>query len=207
MSYTPIPKGTDPWDVQVNTAFTDQDTRITTLTQSSWMPSDYGILGWAYDPSSQLANMTMTTGLIYMAKVKLPASTVSALGVGMSTAGSGLTAGQSFMALYNNSGALLGQTADQAASWTTTGYKQAALVTPVVVTAGYYHVAIFSNGTTPPGITRGNNLNTIASISNLNLTAADARWATAGTATTAPPASITMSGRTITSSATWAAVA
>jgi hypothetical protein len=32
LSYTSIPKGTDPWDVQVNAAFADQDLRISTNT-------------------------------------------------------------------------------------------------------------------------------------------------------------------------------
>lgn len=214
MTYTPIPAGTLNWDVPVNAAFVDQDTRITsnasrstTLEQASWMPIDYGLVSWAYDPSSQLASMTMTTGVIYMVKMKFTAGTVSALGVSISAAGVGLTAGQSFLALYDNNGVLVGQTADQSVAWTSLGYKQANLVTPINVSTGYYHVAAFSNGATPPGIARGNNIATTPSISNLNLTAANARWATAGTATTAPPASITMSSRAITSSATWAAAA
>ena len=232
MSYTPITFGQTAWDVPVNAAFVSQDSRLTSaegaissntssisglnssvttlqgrasaLEMSAWMPGDYGLKGWSYDPATQSTTLTMATGTIYMSKIKLDVGTITALGTGINTAGSSLTAGQSFMALYDNSGTLLGQTADQSANWTTVGYKQPSLITPVVIsTAGYYHVAQFSNGATPPVITRGSNLVASSTLINLNLTPANARFATAGTATTAPPASITMSSRTPIVTAVW----
>lgn len=184
---------------------TTNSSRTTALEQSTWMPVDYSMQGWSYDPANTGANFPMITGVIYMSKVKLAPGTVSALGTAISIIGSGLTAGQSFMALYNNSGTLLGQTADQSAAWAASPtYSQPALVTPVTIsTAGYYHVAMFSNGTTPPQIIRGSNLTANTNLVNPNLNAAGARFASAGTATTAPPASITMSSRTPMSQALW----
>jgi hypothetical protein len=234
MSYTPIPKGTDPWDVQVNTAFADQDSRIDVNTNDiaavvdvnnqQWneitinrdaiarvrvdgmMPSDYGLLSWVYDIAVAGAATAPVSGTIYMIKVYINAGTVSALGVNVSTIGSGLVAGQSFLGLYSATGSLLGVTADQSVAFTTTGYKQPTLVTPVVVTSGYYYVAFVTNGATPPAFIRGSNFTAGASLINLNLTPADARFTTAGTGTTLP-ASITLASRTTIITAFWAAVA
>jgi hypothetical protein len=71
------------------------------------------------------------------------------------TAGSSLTSGQNFAALYDSSKNLVGITADQATAWGTTGEKVMALTTPYVVTApGLFKGAMWSVGTTPPAFAR-----------------------------------------------------
>ena len=46
MTYTPIPQGTPNWDVPVNAAFTDQDSRITTLESNQSQASVFVPEGW-----------------------------------------------------------------------------------------------------------------------------------------------------------------
>jgi hypothetical protein len=221
MSYTPIPHGTPDWDVPVNSAFTDQDGRIAAneaaiaASQSvidgarvdGWFPSDYGLLGWTYDPNYPSGVAGVATTTMAMIKLKLNDGTVSALGVSVSTVGSGLTAGQNFLALYDVAGNLIGQTADQSAAWTTTGYKQASLITPVAVTQGYYYAAILSNGTTPPLFLRGANLSAGAGLLNLSLSASDYRFSVVNAAGTTPPATVNLGARTASITAYWMSVA
>lgn len=230
MAYTPIPKGTDPWDVQVNGAFTDQDNRITTnandiaaiqvvngqqwneitinrnnisaLRASGGLPQDYGIISWPYDPATAAAGVTPASGTVIMTKLWIPAGTVSAVGVSINTAAVTPTANQNFMGLYDASGTRLGITADQSTNWLSTGYQQPALTSPVTIaTSGFYYVAFLSNGATPASLTRGSN-NSVAP-SNLNLTAANARFTNGPAGQTSLPASIVMASRTPTSQSYW----
>lgn len=228
MSYTPIPEGTLNWDDPLNAALTDQDNRITDNTTvnnqqnisiaantaglgrvrgATAQPEDFGLLAWTYDPATVGAGVVPATGSIIMVKMWFEVGTVTSLGVFVNVAGAGLVANQSFMGLYDQAGTLLGQTADLSVTFTSVGYKQNALVTPVAIsTAGFYYVALVCNGATPVGITRGSNVTTSATYVNLNTTAANHRFATAGTGTVLP-ASITMSSRTITSQSYWVTAA
>lgn len=183
MTYTPIPRGSTDWDVPVNAAFTDQDTRITqnansiiatdasvvtvsnrvTAVESSiasldWQAQDSGFKAWAYDTT--IANNTglAVTGTIYFIKMPLRvATTVTSLATIVPTVGATLTAGQNGMAVYSNAGSLLGQTADTSTSWSTlpAGSRIHPLLTPLNLSPGYYYVALMSNGTTPATFARG----------------------------------------------------
>lgn len=235
MAYTPIPKGTDPWDVQVNGAFTDQDNRITTNANdiaaiqvvdgqqwneitinrnniaalrggSGGVPLDYGLLNWSYDPSQVISNVTPASGTVVMTKMYLAAGTASAVGVNIGAAGVTLTAGQNFMGLYDQSGNRIGVTADQSSNWTSIGYKQMNLVAPATLpTSGYYYVAFLSNGATPASLTRASNVN--VSFVNLNLTNDTARYATGPTGQSTLPTTVTMSARTPIAQTYWMTVA
>lgn len=220
MTYVPIPAGTQNWDVPVNAAFTDQDTRISVntasvaantasiaaLRASGGMPMDFVLQNWSFDPAIAAASVVPTSGTINMSKMWINAGSVSALGVIVSAPGVTLTAGQNLMGLYDQGGNLIGQTADQSASWVTAGYKQIALTSLAnIPSSGFYYVAYMSNGATPAALTRG--ANNSATAANLNLTADQARFATGPTGQTSLPASVTMSARTPTSQTYWMAVA
>lgn len=92
-------------------------------------------------------------------------------------------------------------TADQAASWVSTGVKTIALTSPQTVTAGMVYVAYFSNGTTNPAFSRGNNTTAV----NAGLGAGAYRYATADTGRTTTFAS-TLGTLTSLNAAVWAAV-
>ncbi|MFC8490717.1 hypothetical protein ACFUJU_07905 [Streptomyces sp. NPDC057235] len=213
MTYTPIPAGTPGWDVPVNAALTDQDSRITTAvsriatveSKLDYNPGDQTLLAWTFDPATNITAQTaLTSGQLYM--VRLPirtAATISTVVVPVGTAGSSLTAGQSLVGLYDQTGTLLGQSADQSASWTSTGVKNVSLTSPVSVSAGYYVVAIMSTGTTPPSIFRGSNASIGAAFPNVGLSTENSRFAVHGAGLTALPSSVSMGSRTPTTGAVW----
>lgn len=208
MTFTDIVIGSLSWGNPVNDAFSSQDARITALESSGGTAMDFGLKSWSFDPATAAAGVTPTSGTVVMAKLYFPAGTVSAVGVSINAAGVGLTAGQNFMGVYNQAGTRLGVTADQTVSWATGGYKQIPLVAPIVIAApGFYYVAFLSNGATPASITRGSNNTSSTTVVNLNLTAAEARFANGPAAQTTLPASITMASRTPTSQAYWMTVA
>jgi hypothetical protein len=161
-----------------------------------------GLLGWAYDPVSCNGGAASPSGVLTGTRVHLLRnSTVTNLVLILSAAGSALTNGQCFAVLYSTAGAVLGVTANQSAAWATAGSKSMALAGgPVAVTAGYYDVAWWSVGTTPPQMLKSFNSVSI----NLNLAAADLRFWTANTGlTSTAPARST---KAASSSAFWAGV-
>ena len=168
MTYTPIPEGTPDWDVPLNAALTDQDSRITTnaadidsltaLTETlERQPGERGFLSWTLQPeATQSIGTAPPSGAMRLQRHKLrSAATITNLHVGVLVAGSTLTAGQNLMGIYSTSGNLLAQTGDQSVAWTTAGMKTAALTSPLNLPAGDFYVAFLAVGTTPPTFARG----------------------------------------------------
>lgn len=116
-----------------------------------WRPTDYGMIAWTFDPVMIFSgNQPLNNGRLCTAGLIVPQScTITNIILNVGTAGSGLTSGQNFAALYQN-GVLLGTTADQTTNWQSAGNVTAALTTPQPVIAGRIDVALFSNGTTKP---------------------------------------------------------
>lgn len=129
---------------------------------SVWEPADAGFRAWTFDTLSIVSTLTLTSGRIEMARVRIPpqaAGTITGVVTNVGVAGATLTAGQNLMALYTTSGTRLGITASQEANWTSTGVKQIAFTAPATnVPAGDYFIAFLSNGTTPISPSRGFNL-------------------------------------------------
>ena len=156
---------------------------------ADWTASDSSLIAWAYDPTGNTASTVAlaTAGTLYLIKVHVTApASITNIVMDVNAAGSGLTTDQCFAALYNAStGALVGTTADQSTAWGTTGIKTMALSGgPFSVSAGYYYVAVWFNGTTGPAFSRTQG----TSLINVGLAATASRWGTAntGTTTTAP---------------------
>lgn len=153
----------------------------------NFIPPDQNLIAWSFDPAIANTSSTplATAGTLYVMKVHVPASgTVTNIVTCLTTAGGTLTSGQCFGALYQ-AGALLGQTADQAAAWASTGLKTAAIAGGAVAIAqGDAYIAFWFNGTTGPAFNRGNGTAAI----NAGLSAATSRFGTAdtGKTTTAP---------------------
>jgi hypothetical protein len=118
-------------------------------------PVDHGLIAWSVDPALVTSAGAPTSGQLRGVMVHIPyATTITNIHMVVATQGSGLTAGQSFAALYSPANALLAVTADQAAAWATTAEKIMALASPQAVAAGLYKVCFWSTGTTPPSFTR-----------------------------------------------------
>jgi len=206
MTYTPIAKDSADWDVPVNAAFTSQDSRITTAESNITSHSAsitalqnantgltsgaaLGYLGWTYDPVIVGTGQTGTAGTIYLSRINVGTSgTATKLIWGINTAGSGVTAGQNFIALFDSSGTRLANVGIDARI-TSTGIFTETISVPV--TPGFYWAAFLVNATGMPAIYRGGFLN--GTLVNGVLSASQLRFGTAGTSQTSIPASITPS--------------
>ena len=176
------------------------------LNNYEWLPADRGLI--AHNNSIEDFGGTVTPGTagrIEGAKIKLPsAAVVTNIVMSCQTAGSTLTAGQCFAALYTPAGALVAQTADQAGSWASSGIKTMALAAgPFTLAAGNYNVCFWYNGTTSPTWLRGGSIGSPAL--NLGTAAPAFMWFTAdtGLTTTAPG---TLGTETASASAYWVAL-
>lgn len=191
--------GQSNWDTPLNDALND-------MAVGQFLPNDHGFVAWVYDPAQCSADSTLTSGSVKLIKLpKIPITTlISMLWVHIGVGPTGLTAGQSFLGLYDSTGTRLAQTADLSGDFATTGLKSGALTVPYSAAPGYYYVALMANAaTTTPAFSRSATQG--ASIANANLTTATSRFATSGSGLTSLPANITMSGITAVSTTTWAA--
>lgn len=179
--------------------------RLEAIEGKGWTPAQLGFKAWNYDPKGfQAGTVLPANGTLYVQKLYTPASlSVTNVHYQVITAGASLTANQNFAGLYSSAGALLGSSADQSTGWTNVGTRTMALTGgPFTVAAGFFYVALYSNGTTRPSMGRlGNNIGGMNGL----LSAANSRWASANTGlTTALPA--TLGALTATNIAYWAAV-
>lgn len=147
-----------------------------------------GMVGWSFDYAvAATASTVLTGGQLTGVRVHVPLScTATNIEMYIGAAGVTLTAGQCFAALYDaTTGVLLGLTADQATVWQSAGRKSMPIAGgPLPLAAGFYDVAWWANGATPPGVTRGQ----AAAVVNMTAAAANSRFWTAdtGLTTTAP---------------------
>lgn len=208
MVFTPIVIGSLNWGTPVNNAFTSQDARISDIERQGAATLDaYGFAAMTYDPCVGPTGTALVSGTVTMSRLDLPApATISTITTAIVAAGATLTAGQNFAGLYDAAGNRVGVTADQSASWVTTGEKNMALTAPYAAAAGVYYVAYLSNGTTPAGPLRAGSGGPVASLLNHGMTPTNARWTTGPTAQTTLPVSIVMASRTLGQNSYFAAI-
>jgi hypothetical protein len=180
--------------------------RITNL-ESTNVPSpiDYGYLTWVTDPAEISGLVTPTAGVLYLVRVPLRqavATPFTNLHLGVGVAGSGLTAGQCFVALFNaTSGARLAVSADISGGLAV-GETTHALASPPTITGPVYvYLGVLLNGTTMPQLARGGP--SISGLGNVKTTASSKRFAQYGTGQTTMPSSITLSSMVNTANAPW----
>lgn len=141
---TPIPPGTLNWDVPLNAYLETLDAG------QHWRPSDQGFIGWSNDPGAHSTTTSLISGGARVVRINVRnAATISNLHIIVATGGSGLTAGQNWLALYDSSGALVGQSADLTTAFGSAGMVTAP-ITPYAAPVGPVYVYMLSNGTTPP---------------------------------------------------------
>lgn len=172
--------------------------------QDNFGPSDHGLIAWTQDPATLPDFFSLGAGVVYLTKVKVTkAATVSNILYGVYTAGTGLTAAQNLVGLYDATGARLAVSADQTTAMGSTGLKTAA-ITPVALTTGYYYVAFLANGTGVPSVVAGG-VGTV-SVLNVGLAASASRALTTAAGNTALPATIALGSQTPNSAARWGAL-
>jgi hypothetical protein len=194
------PSATVDWGAQRLSglaAATAANDAVSKAYMNSWLPTpdQQGWLAWNYDPAYCSNASNLTTQTVAVARITFPvAITVTNIAVYAVNAGATLTSGQSLIGLYDSTGTRQAVSADQSASWTTSGLKTIAMASPYSAAAGTYFVALLCNGTTPMGPARTNSSGAI--IANAGLTNANFRFGVAATAQTSLPASFTPSGMT-----------
>jgi len=168
------------------------------VTPNIILPSDHGLIAWAYDPATGCNGTTLAVnGTMYLSTLSFRVTTtINKIWYMASTVGATPTSGQNWMGLYTAAGA---RVASGAADSLVTLFNAAVGVTfatPYVAVPGRYWVAMLFNATTPPTMSR-----TSASVNAFNngaiTSAASYRFATNGTSQTVLPASITPSANVI----------
>jgi hypothetical protein len=124
-------------------------------TPSVWLPYDDNAVAATMDPA--IAQSTFTPGFGRICTFRLRVDSYdfcSKVIVGIPTAGVGLTAGQCFIALYqqqaNNVWSQQLISADQSGNWNSTGIKTISFTGGQSLVPGYYWIAILQNGATTP---------------------------------------------------------
>jgi hypothetical protein len=155
-----------------------------------WAPPDHGLLAWTEEIGAVANNsLVPTAGTLYLVRLHVPlACSVTNLLMYCTTGGTTMTSGQNFAALFNPSPMTrVGVTADQSATWNSSGLKTMALVSgPFNLAAGDFYAGFYTNAATLPSFARGSNI--ASAFPNIGLSAANSRAATSSTGlTTAMP--------------------
>lgn len=168
------------------------------------LPTQQGLLAWAYDPAAVVNSSSTTAGVLNLIKVyAATSSTSNNITVAVVGSGSGLTAGQNLAGLYDNNGNLLAQTSDQSTVWNSGGSKTMSLNSGVSLTVGtVYYVGVLTNGTTQPAFGRGSG----SPAYNAGLATGTYRSMIFGSGLTTLPASIALTSATANSISYWAAL-
>lgn len=161
------------------------------VTGAATTPAEIGLVGFNLDPmAASTAVGVGSAGTIYGLAVNVrSAATVSEIHYAVQTAGSGATAGQNWVGLYNASGTKL---ADASADANLAVAYHKIAITPQSLAAGRYIVALLWNATTLPICLGHLNTGTLKTLmANGNLTGANLRVSRIATGATTLPASFT----------------
>lgn len=172
-------------------------------------PTDIGDVAWTFDPAGMSGTKLLTAGTVYLTSFWLRAAVlVSALGqilrYTVTTGGSGCTAGQCFVGVYNVvalanrvAGTRIAVSADQSTNMNSASTYAPALTflaTTDLLLPGMYYAAVVANAATtlPTLRVSGGDISAI----NGNLATAALRVCVNGTGQTSLPASLTLSSNT-----------
>lgn len=152
----------------------DSTANTNSLEQPLDGPKQNFAIAWTMDPCQASSSNTPLSGAISINLVYVNYKTaVTNFLCSVLTAGSGLTAGQNLVGIYDGNGNRVGISADQSTAWTTTGNKTAALTMTGPLEPGYYYLAFLTVGTTVPHFYGGSAVN---SVQNINFSSAPFRF-------------------------------
>ncbi|HSX36409.1 MAG TPA: glycosyl hydrolase family 28-related protein [Patescibacteria group bacterium] len=167
-------------------------------------PTDQGLHGWTYDPTSMGSGGTaLTSQRIQYSRVVVPsAGTIT--GVAIQVTGIPTGASNTFFGLYDNTGAQVAVTADVSASFGSTGTKQLAFTGTYSAAAGTYYIGFVQTGAPATSLSRAGLGSSTAY--NLGTASAPFRFNTGATGQTALPGSVTLGSLSSSSDAYWLAL-
>jgi hypothetical protein len=171
-------------------------------------PEDQGLLTWAFDPVHAVSFTATASGVLSLTKVWLRQSVmVTNVLYAVAIAGTGLTAGQNFLGLYDSTGTRVALTADQTGNMGGTGLITAAFTSPYVASAGFYWVGILTNASgSSPQLARAGAL-AVSNLASAGTSVATRRYGSVGSGQTGLPASFIPSSITaITNGTFWVAL-
>lgn len=193
--------GQTTWGAPLNTA-------IAAIAHSIPPVNDLSYLSQNYDPAAISTAAAPTSGTIHHARLPqfLTATTLTGLVFSINAAAVTPTAGQCFVALYDQAtGSRVAVSADISGSLATTGLRQYAFTGTYAAAVGANLIATILQNAATPATLGVQSATGIPAIPNGGLVAATGRWATGPAAQTSMPASITLSTRTLIASTIWAA--
>lgn len=154
-----------------------------------WLPSDYNLMSWTYDPvvAAEGTSQVTADGEAQVVRLRIPTFLVAGdiENIHAHVSFPGVDVLGFYVALYQD-GVLLGQSADLTAMISTVGYKTLPLQAPVDVSQGIVEVVFWvESSTTPPSFRSTGD----SAIVNGPFNTSGSRYATAdtGLTTTAPP--------------------
>jgi hypothetical protein len=167
-------------------------------------PTDQGLKGWTYDPTSLGSGGTvLTSQRIQYVRIVVPvAATIT--GVAIHVIAVATSASNTFFGLYDSTGTRVAVTADVTASVGSTGAKQLAFASTYSAAAGIYYAGLVQTATTPVSLGRAG-LGS-SSAYNFGIAAAPFRYNSGATGQTSLPASVTLGTVTASNDAYWAAL-
>lgn len=160
-----------------------------------------------------LSVASVAAGGVLGSAVVLPTeNTVTNIWLDVTTAGGTLTSGQCFALLFNSSGTLIGQSADQHTAWATAGMNGATAGACALTAsstgslsnlpAGTYYGAVVYHGTTAPTFACATSTAELANVGT-TVAAANFRAAVLATGVTTTPANVTLTSATLASQRLW----
>lgn len=119
-----------------------------------WRPADDGLRSVTFDPVEARDTLQPNLATVYLARLTHDqAGWSSYLAFWLTALGSGLTAGQNFVGIYNQWGQLYNSSSDMTAKWESPGGSVGDLFESSMggnYISGYLYAAILVNGTTAP---------------------------------------------------------
>ena len=117
-----------------------------------YQPGGYGFVAWTTDPADAGTDYTLASGLLALVRVFVPAGNViAAVWAGVKTAGN-TAGGETRAAVYDDTGARIGISADTATWMTTSGWRSLALGASIAAAGADRYVWVASlttYGSTP----------------------------------------------------------
>ena len=161
----------------------------TTLPANAPDPATHGLKAWAYDPVTSSGGIAGTAGNIYLTQITIrQAVTVTKIWWNQTATGSGGTAAQNYVGLYNSAGTLLAS-AGTDGNVGSSGNLSATIASQSL-TSGIYYVAFLYNATGMPAIARS--AAGSSTLGDINIGSAAPRFGSAGTTQTSLPGTATI---------------
>ena len=167
-------------------------------------PAEQGFAAWTYPPEHIQAGGAGTAGAMYLSQFYIAKQvTITKIGWGIATAGSGAVSNQNKIGIYAANGVL--QCSVDVTSRVATAGAWLETVSSTVLTPGAYWICFLFNASSMPQVMRGSTVST--NVANLGRTAGTLRFGVGLTGQTSLPGSYSVSSNVTNAVNYWGCVA